>query len=42
MLGSLDEMYNFTKKQNYDIYMTKEEENNLKGIPKIWKIGYNT
>jgi hypothetical protein len=37
MLGSLDEMFNFTKKKNYDIYMTREEEKKLKGIPKIWK-----
>jgi hypothetical protein len=36
MLGSLDEMYNFTKMKNYDIYITEKEVEKLKGIPKIW------
>jgi len=41
MLGSLDEMYNFTKKKNYDIYLSKEKITELTRIPKIWKDNKN-
>lgn len=37
MLGLLDEIYNFTKQGNYDIYIAKEERAELKGVPKNWE-----
>ena len=37
MLGSLDEMYNFTQKKIYDIYLDEEERKKLKNIPKNWR-----
>ena len=36
MLGSLDEMYDFVRLGDYDIYITEEERAELKGIPPNW------
>jgi hypothetical protein len=36
-LGSLEELYAFTSKGQYDIYLSNEEKAKLKGIPTIWK-----
>jgi len=37
MLGSLDEMYNFTQKKIYDIYLSEEARRRLTKVPKVWK-----
>jgi len=37
MLGSLEEMYAFVKRSTYDIYVTPEKRDELKGIPNSWK-----
>jgi len=36
MSDSLNEMYNFTKHGDYDIYLNEEEKSKLPGIPKKW------
>ena len=35
--GSLDELYGFASKGDYDIYLSDDERNGLKGVPAIWK-----
>lgn len=37
MLESLDEIYHFVKKGDYDIYLDDKETAGLKGTPKVWK-----
>ena len=37
MLENLDGMYNFTKQNKYDIYISLEERDKLAGIPPNWK-----
>jgi len=35
--GSLNEMYDFVSKNNYNIYIGDEERDNLKAVPAVWK-----
>ena len=37
MLGSLDELYGFVSKGDYNIYVSHEERDKLKVVPAIWK-----
>jgi len=36
MLGSLDELYAFVRRGDYEIYITEEERAELKGVPPNW------
>ena len=37
MLGSLEELYTFVSRSDYDIYTSDEERIKLKAVPTIWK-----
>ncbi|NLA85694.1 MAG: hypothetical protein GX847_00100, partial [Clostridiales bacterium] len=37
MLGSLDALYRFVERSEYDIYTSDEERSKLKAVPTIWK-----
>ena len=37
MLVRLNQIYDFTKQRNYDIYISEEEKKKLTGIPKNWQ-----
>lgn len=37
MLGSLDVLYNFVSKHDYNIYVSGDEKTKLKAVPTIWK-----
>lgn len=37
MLGSLDELSDFTCRESYDIYINDTERDKLPGVPSIWK-----